>query len=236
MLRQEYKFFIKSEDIYLIKNQLAFILLLDNNCKNFIPYTITSVYFDTPEDDELFDKLNGVRFREKYRLRFYNERKNKAKFEVKRKKENLIEKLSIEINQFDFTKLLEGDFTCLKKYQELEYISYKMKYKLYKPKAVVRYDRLAFRLPINNIRVTLDLNLRSSGLFSTYIEHDIKAGLRLMPVGHDILEVKYSDNIPDFLHSILSSYSLKRSSISKYVSSRLFNNANLNNDNPILPL
>ena len=235
MLRQEFKFFIKSEDVFFIKKELRYLLIIDKNCKNYNPYTITSIYFDNAKDEDLFEKLNGVRYREKYRLRFYDKDEELIKFEIKRKHENTIEKNVIKINQKGFINMLDGDFSCLKQYKEFEYLFYKMKYKLYKPKTVVRYDRLAFQLPFNNIRVTLDLNLRSSTFFNSYREKDITAGKKIMPIGYEILEIKFSNSFPDYLYKILSKYSLKRSSISKYSSARLFNNPELNNDNPELP-
>ena len=235
MFRHEYKFFIRAEDIYFLKNELHYLLFLDKNCVNYNPYTITSIYFDNVKDDDLFEKLNGVRFREKYRIRFYNENENEGKFEIKRKYENMIEKKTLNLNNVELKQILSEDFSVLKSFEEFEYLSYKMNYKLYKPKTVVRYDRLAYQLPLNNIRVTLDLNLRSSTFFNGSKEKNIYSGKKIMPIGYEILELKYSDMFPDYLFKILSKYSLKRSSISKYTTSRLFNNPELNNDNPELP-
>lgn len=235
MFRQEFKFFIKQEDTYNLFNELKSILFIDKHCKNFNPYTITSIYFDNEKDSDLFDKLNGVRFREKYRIRYYNQNTNAVKFEIKRKHENVIEKQTINLNQEEFYKILNQDFSILRNNNQFEYLSYKLKYKLYKPKIVVKYDRLAFQLPINNLRVTLDLNLRSSTYTTNKGEIDSMSGKKIMPIGYEILELKYAQFTPIFLRNILSKYSLKRSSISKYTSSRLFNDVELNNDKPELP-
>jgi hypothetical protein len=235
MQRQEHKFFVKHEDVGLISNLLKPLMYLDRNCINNQPYTITSIYFDSSHDEDLFNKLNGVRFREKYRIRYYNDDRDKAKFEVKRKHEYSIEKLSIDLSLDEQSSMLAGDYSCLKKYEQFEYISYKMDFKCYKPKAVVRYDRLAFTLPFNNIRVTLDLNIRSSGFFSPHIEGSCLAGKLIMPAGYEVLEVKFLGDFPDYLKRLLASYSLNRSSIGKYILARFYNNSELNEDNPVLP-
>ena len=44
------------------------------------------MYFDTPDDHDLNQKLNGVTFREKYRIRVYDKNSLFGKFEIKRKK------------------------------------------------------------------------------------------------------------------------------------------------------
>lgn len=235
MLRQEHKFFIKSEDVYLIVNILKPLMYLDKNCEHENPYTITSTYFDNFDDTDLFDKLNGIRFREKYRLRFYNNNNQIGNFEVKRKNEYSVEKTAISLNVDEQSRLLNGDYSILLKDKRFEYISHRMTYKHYKPKTVVRYERIAFTLPFNNIRITLDLNLRSLGFYSPHIETSHKAGKLLMPIGYEILELKFLDCIPDYLQKIISNYSLSRASIGKYILARFYNNTELNNDNPVLP-
>ena len=139
------------------------------------------------------------------------------------------------INFEEQKSILSGDYSCLKKHAEFEYIAHKMYFKCYKPKAVVRYDRLAFTLPFNNIRITLDLNIRSTGFYSGYIEGSCLAGKLIMPVGYEVLEVKFLGEFPDYLKRLLSSFSLTRSSIGKYILARFYNNSELNGDNPVLP-
>ena len=48
-------------------------------------YLITSIYFDDFEDNCLLEKLDGVRRREKYRVRYYERDTEKLKFEIKKK-------------------------------------------------------------------------------------------------------------------------------------------------------
>jgi hypothetical protein len=208
---------------------------IDPNCTDKKPYTLTSVYFDSFKDDDLDQKINGVRYREKYRLRFYNDISNFAKFEIKRKNENTIEKISVALKLNEIEKILKADYSPLKNYENLEYAAHRMKFLDYKPKTIVKYDRVAFYLPFNNIRVTLDLNLRSQGFYSAFMENSCFGGKLIMPKGYDILEIKYLDSFPNFLWQLISKYSLQRSSISKYALSRLYNQTEINGDDPVLP-
>ena len=235
MRRQEYKYFIAREDVNLIISLLKPLMYLDSHCKDTKPYTITSIYFDSFKDEDLFEKLDGIRFREKYRVRYYNNDIGNAKFEVKRKIENTIEKVSIDLNAEERIGILSGDYSSLKKHADFEYIGYRMDFKNYAPKAVIIYDRLAFTLPFDSVRITLDLNIRSTGFYDLHIESSCLAGKLVMPTGYEVLEVKFSGELPDYLSRLMSSYSLSRSSISKYTLGRFYNSPELNGDRPFLP-
>lgn len=235
MLRQEHKFFINSFDVKKLYDSLSVLMYLDSNCISKKPYTLTSIYFDSFKDDDLQQKIDGIRYREKYRLRFYNTNFNTCKFEIKRKNENTIEKTSICLEGEEINQVLNGNYSSLKKHKKLEYVMHRMKFLNYKPKTIVKYDRIALYLPFNNIRVTLDLNLRSQDFYCTFLEKSIFNGKLVMPNGYEILEIKYFVNFPDYLINLISKFSLQRSSISKYVLSRFYNQTQLDGDDPLLP-
>jgi hypothetical protein len=60
-------------------------------------YHIRSLYFDGVFDNALYDKINGVPAREKYRIRIYNMRDTRILLECKSKIGNLISKRQVEI-------------------------------------------------------------------------------------------------------------------------------------------
>ena len=70
--RVEYKYFVPSKYVDDLKFCLSKIMLEDKNNKLSKGYKITSLYFDTPDDQDLNQKLNGVIYREKYRIRIYD--------------------------------------------------------------------------------------------------------------------------------------------------------------------
>ena len=78
--RQEYKYFINNADVYRLSLALNSLMLLDefSNTKSK-EYTVTSLYFETPNDDDLNEKLDGILVREKHRIRIYNNQNSTIK-------------------------------------------------------------------------------------------------------------------------------------------------------------
>ena len=68
VFRQEKKFLISLEEFYKCSGQLDPILLQDPN-NGLHGYRIRSLYFDTPEEKDFFEKEEGVETRRKIRLR-----------------------------------------------------------------------------------------------------------------------------------------------------------------------
>ena len=71
-LRHELKFFINEMQYHLLSNALDHVLHRDPNGDENNEYHIRSLYFDTVYDNALYDKLDGVQNRDKYRIRIYN--------------------------------------------------------------------------------------------------------------------------------------------------------------------
>jgi hypothetical protein len=233
--RSEHKYFISEYEVDRLIECLKSVLYVDKNCTNSEPYTITSFYFDDYEDSHFMEKLQGINFREKFRIRFYNSDPSYPSFEVKRKKHSYIEKSSLRLDYSEAQKILSGDFSVLDKSPDFEYLCYYMRDHKFKPKSVVKYERMAFYLPFDNIRITFDLNLRGSTNFSISDLNDFKVNKFFMPLNYQILELKYYGELPPFLKKILSTSSLNQSSISKYVLSRIDNNTQLWEDRGELP-
>jgi len=108
-----------------------------------------------------------------------------------------------------------------------------MKYKNYAPRSIVSYDRTAFTLPYDNIRITLDMNMRSHGHVDALgLKIASSRAVRIVPKDYQILEVKYQNELPTFIGKILTEYQLSKTAISKYSASRLHSSRELNGDEP----
>lgn len=70
-LRHEVKHEINYSDMLVIRHRLSTVAYPDPYAING-KYHIRSLYFDDLSDKALMDKLNGVSFREKFRIRYYN--------------------------------------------------------------------------------------------------------------------------------------------------------------------
>lgn len=69
--RHEVKHEISKGDLLILRQRLRAVMKPDCHAVNG-QYEIRSLYFDTPDDKALREKLDGVITREKYRIRLYN--------------------------------------------------------------------------------------------------------------------------------------------------------------------
>jgi len=233
--RLEHKFYIPSKYVEDLKFCLAKVMLEDKNNKASGGYKITSLYFDTLDDQDFNQKLDGVIYREKYRIRIYDSDRLFGKFEVKRRLNQVIEKKSIELSESDIQNIISGNYSILKKDPDLEYVAYRMKYNNYKPKTIVEYFRQAYYLPMNNIRVTIDSNLSGYGFKNEFSNIKSLKANKIQKLGYDILEVKFNGSIPRSILEMLSAFPIRQSAISKYALSRVDNNTEPMGDNPVIP-
>ena len=96
-LRHELKYFINERQYFVLSGILDSVLSRDPNGDEYNEYHIRSLYFDTVFNNALYDKLNGVQNRDKYRIRIYNFSDKVIKLECKTKVGTLISKRSLTI-------------------------------------------------------------------------------------------------------------------------------------------
>jgi len=226
--RIENKYLVDKQNFFLLEEILRSAMIEDRK-----KYTVSSLYFDSIYDDDLKEKLDGVLLREKYRIRIYDYQDEIIKFEVKRKNNNVISKDSVIITRNEADLLMSGEYGFLTEREDLEYLADFMANNVYRPKTIVTYDRTAFYLPFNNIRITLDVDLRTSGFDLDLFSISEIDNFLSIKSDYFILEVKFSDYLPDFIARIIESYAGSRSSLSKYAVSRNDNNTEILDDDPV---
>ena len=69
--RHEYKHQINLSDIYGLRTRLAAVLERDSYVEEDGTYFVKSLYFDNYMDKALREKVDGVKKREKFRIRYY---------------------------------------------------------------------------------------------------------------------------------------------------------------------
>ena len=67
--RHEYKYVISYDEMLKLRTKFNEVLNID---RNYNGYMIRSLYFDSVNDDDYYDKLNGEMERKKIRLRIYD--------------------------------------------------------------------------------------------------------------------------------------------------------------------
>jgi len=213
--------------------QLSELMEMDSYCVNRQGYRVRSLYFDSLDDECLYQKQSGNLLRKKIRLRTYgDDANNTVKFEIKRKYGQIVKKDSVTISKEDAKEICLGNYAILlgKNNPVLNEIYTTFVTKLYKPKVIVEYMRVAFVSPVSNIRVTFDQDLHSN------INHlDLFSPVRdMMPVvieGKQILEIKYNEFFPNHLRKLLSVFASERMAISKYTLARRFHKVHKWEDN-----
>lgn len=220
--RHELKYYINPAEIEALRMRLFPVMELDTHCRRG-PYAIRSLYFDDAYDSAYHDKVDGVMNRDKYRIRIYNNSDSVIFLERKRKAGDLIQKSSVRITRRLAERLIEGDPRGLQTSQNelLKDMFVQMRTKLLRPRVIVDYMREAFVHPVEDVRVTLDMQLKtgvnSVDIFNPRI-------LTVPPLDRDveILEVKYNRCLPGHINGLLHGLVAERSAISKYVICRKY--------------
>ena len=81
-------------------------------------YIIRSLYFDTPDDQDFSDKIDGLELRRKIRLRTYSPQSSFAMLEMKQKQGPYQRKRSLRIAREDAQRLCQGDYEPLHGYDD----------------------------------------------------------------------------------------------------------------------
>ena len=205
----------------VLRQRLAAVLAEDPH-NGGSGYLVRSVYFDTPDALDYYQKLDGLDNRKKLRLRIYGFGDAPAKLELKQKQGAFQRKRSLTLSRPQAEQLLAGDSSCLEDCGEFgQQMARLMALGAYRPSCLVEYDRIAFCCPTNDTRVTLDSRLRSSeGCFRLY-----DPTVQLTPVGRPgmvTLEVKYNHFLLSFVKDSVNMAGMLNVSASKYCRCRQF--------------
>lgn len=219
--RNELKYLCSEGELFQIQARIQALCRPDPHAQNGI-YNIRSVYFDDPQNRYFYENENGSDPREKYRIRIYNASDDRITLECKRKERTMTHKDSCPLTKEQCRMLLDGKLTEASVNSELLQKFYLLQTQRHLlPKVIVDYQRTPFVYDFGNVRITFDRNIGSTtdigGFFSPYLP------LRpILPLGKQILEVKYDELLPDFLYSAMNLGSLRQTNFSKYYLCRKF--------------
>lgn len=219
--RHEWKHEINQADLYILRQRLGLVAEPDIHATDG-RYEVRSLYFDTPEDKVLREKLDGVNPREKFRLRCYNGSASRICLEKKSKYNGLCAKQSTELNKEETQAIVQGKYGWM--YQDDRGLVGELYRKItlqgLQPKTIVDYTREAFVYAPGNVRVTLDYNIRT-GLFCTSF---LDPSCITIPAGNApvILEVKWDKYLPDIIRDAVQLQGRRTSSYSKYAACRIY--------------
>ena len=219
--RHEWRHEISPADRRILLTRLGAVMQRDPHAVNG-SYQIRSLYFDTPGDDALREKLDGVNHRDKYRIRYYNGDLSYLVLEKKSKHNGLCVKQSCRLSVQEAEKLAVGDFDWLAHADRplcVELWSV-MNAKGLRPKTIVDYLRTPFVFGPGNVRVTIDEQIRTGMQRTDFLNPDTLT----LPAGDSpiILEVKWAAFLPDIIRDAVSLPGRRAGAFSKYAQCRIY--------------
>ncbi len=213
--RHEYKYVIPYGDMLELRNKLDKVLKLDRGNA----YIVRSLYFDSQDDSDYYDKQGGEMIRKKLRLRIYDINSDLAKIEIKGKYDYHQLKESLVVNKEIAKRIINGDYhDLLTMDSDLAKKIYVLFQSGYRPKVIIEYDRAAY-ITTTTTRITFDYNIKRSHDFEKFYTNDINY-LELTNSNDVVLEVKFDRFLEPYISKILEHYTSRYQSVSKYVMGR----------------
>ena len=215
--RHELKFKISNNAAEILKQKLSLVLDTDSNAYyEDGSYLIKSLYFDNLDSDSYYEKMDGVLYRKKYRIRIYNDDDSFIRLEKKMKHNNFTAKEQMLISKDIYSKILKGRINEIDdaKGLLLEFLN-DVKTKGLIPSVVVIYHRKAFIYPISEVRITFDSNIQS-GLYNYDLFNSDAPVYNVDEKGKQVLEVKFNEVLPLHIANILNDIPACREAVSKF--------------------
>lgn len=219
--RHEWKHEINLSDRIAVRHRLRAVAQADRHTVDG-RYHVRSLYFDTPADKALREKLDGVNCREKFRIRCYNGETSLIHLEKKSKRNGLGTKVTAPISAAETRALLEGDWSWMTAGDRplVQELYGKMRTQGLRPKTLVDYVREPFVYPPGNVRVTLDYDIRTGLRCTSFLNGECPT----VPVaeGITVLEVKWDAFLPAVIRDAVQLRDRRTVSFSKYALCRRF--------------
>ena len=215
--RHELKYLINEGEHTALACRMAPVFKLDKHARAG-GYTIRSLYFDDYCNSAYEEKDAGIFMRKKYRVRIYNGSDKVIKLERKKKYGSWIYKEDAPLTHEQFDRILAGDVGFMEHSEHqlcrefyVEYVS-----NVLRPRVIVDYEREPWILDAGTVRITFDMNVRAAvGGFDIF-----DSTLPVLPVlepGKLVMEVKFTEFLPQIVRDILPGKAQEITAASKYV-------------------
>lgn len=215
--RHELKYVIPYETMLQLREKFNKLLTID---RDYNGYMVRSLYFDSIEDKDYYDKLGGELNRKKIRLRIYYPNTDYVKLEIKAKYDYHQIKESLLITKEVAEEIIKGNYGILLNYDnEVAKKIYVILTKgYYKPKVIIEYNRIAYKTATTT-RITFDYNIRRTNNIEDFFKENINY-YKLTDDSTVILEVKFDRFLEPYINEILNNHISRTQSISKYLMGR----------------
>ena len=215
--RNEWKYLISTSEKEMLTLRLKPFLRPDPHAGEQ-GYFIRSLYFDDYWNSAYEEKEAGVLMRKKYRIRIYNNNDKFIKLERKKKFGSYIYKESAPLTRAEVEKILNGEYEFLlrSQYPLCQEFYVECTCNMMRPRTIVDYDRVPWIMDEGTVRITFDMDVRAA-VGSYNIFDSTLPALSVLEPGKLVLEVKFTQMLPQLLRDILPPPSAEFTEVSKYV-------------------
>jgi len=215
--RHEFKYIVDEIQLAVLENELDSVMQRDRHTGPTGRYQVRSLYFDDLYNTCFLENEEGTEPREKFRIRIYNGSTGRISLECKRKQAGKTLKTACLIPEEIVRDLMNGEFL---EYSEaypplLRKLCILSQTRFMAPKVIVEYDRVPYICDDGNVRVTLDTDIRASGDIASFLDRQTVCR-PVMPVGSQLLEVKYDQFLPDYIYRTVQAQRMRQTTFSKY--------------------
>ena len=222
--RFELKYLLTLQEAETFKAGLRSYMLPDEHGNNNGRYSLTSLYYDSPDYRCYREKMDGLRFRRKLRIRSYDSdevltEESPVVVEIKQRVDRVTQKWRTVMPYGDALRLCDDREIPDHDPRDEDFINeiyaFLWQYNLH-PSSIVRYDRQAFIGTQYDIglRVTFDTSL-SFQTYPLYL-HEQPTNLPMMAPNKVVLEIKVNERMPHWIVEMIKRHNLQLVRISKY--------------------
>ena len=219
--RHEWKIALDPGDLFVLRQRLRAVMQPDAHAVDG-RYRIRSLYFDTPEDRALREKLDGVSRREKFRIRYYNGDTGFIQLEKKCKRGGLGWKEQTQLTERQARDIAAGRFNAVDPGGDalLGELCRKARTERLRAKTIVDYTREPFVYGPGNVRVTLDEDIRTGLSCVDFL--DLDCVTVPAPDARPLMEVKWDAFLPDIIRDAVQLPGRQVGAFSKYAACRMY--------------
>lgn len=219
--RYEIKYAIPVSSLSVLKPDLERFLGRDAYAGASGFYSIASLYFDTPDLDCYRNKLDGLLYRRKLRIRVYPEKPDGLAFvEIKQRVNRTVQKRRLPMTLKDAYAMCSGSMRFKLSEADDQEIADEVHYLVaslrLRPKNVIAYTRQAYvgHAVDPGMRLTFDTLIRTRRAdFDLEVPHKTQIAF---PAHLAVMEVKANERVPHWLISLLARHQCTLTRVSKY--------------------
>ena len=227
--RFELKYLLPLRQAEEIKRDLRAYVEPDRHGDLHGSYFLTSLYYDGPDLRFYWEKLDGIKFRRKLRIRRYGNgapltAETPVFVEIKQRINRVTQKRRAQMSYADALRLCSQREAPEHNVQDAalvdEVLSMAWQYNL-RPSSVVRYQRQAFVGGEYDpgLRVTFDTDLSYRSANLDLAESQTGDDLPLFPGDWAVMEIKVNERVPYWLTEVVAEHNLNITRVSKYCKS-----------------